>query len=139
MLAERKAFHRLPPARCFGGAIRWSMPNGHSAVPNMSFTIWRATLTASPFPNHRIVNFADGRIRLRWKDYAHKSKTTSDDPVITAEEFLPAVPAPHSAARVLCVSASAASPRQPPPEPAAGLQATSRSRSATAKCHGAGS
>ncbi len=36
--------------------------------------------------NHRIVNFADGRVTFRWKDYAHKSKQRLM--TVTAEEFL---------------------------------------------------
>ena len=66
-----------------------------------------------------------------------QEQTTSDDR--DCRRVPSAVPAPHSAAR-LCPHPLLRLPRQPaPPEPAAGLQATSRSRSATAKCHGAGS
>jgi hypothetical protein len=36
--------------------------------------------------NHRIVNFADGKVSFRWKDYAHKSKQRIM--IVTAEEFL---------------------------------------------------
>jgi hypothetical protein len=36
--------------------------------------------------NHRIVNFADGKVTFRWKDYAHGSKQRLM--TITAEEFL---------------------------------------------------
>ena len=36
--------------------------------------------------NHRIVNFADGKVTFRWKDYAHKSKKRLM--TVTAEEFL---------------------------------------------------
>ncbi len=36
--------------------------------------------------NHRIVNFADGKVTFRWKDYAHKSKQRLM--TVTAEEFL---------------------------------------------------
>src|ERR1700686_373356 len=36
--------------------------------------------------NHRIVNFADGQVTFRWKDYAHKSKQRLM--TVTAEEFL---------------------------------------------------
>src|SRR6267142_1746118 len=36
--------------------------------------------------NHRIVNFADGKVTFRWKDYAHKSKQRLM--TLTAEEFL---------------------------------------------------
>jgi hypothetical protein len=36
--------------------------------------------------NQRIVNFADGKVTFRWKDYAHKSKKRLM--TITAEEFL---------------------------------------------------
>jgi hypothetical protein len=36
--------------------------------------------------NHRIVNFADGKVTFRWKDYAHKNKRRLM--TITAEEFL---------------------------------------------------
>ncbi len=36
--------------------------------------------------NHRIVNFADGQVSFRWKDYAHKGKQRKM--TLTAEEFL---------------------------------------------------
>ncbi len=36
--------------------------------------------------NHRIANFADGKVTFRWKDYAHKSKQRLM--TVTAEEFL---------------------------------------------------
>jgi Putative transposase len=36
--------------------------------------------------NHRIVNFADGMVTFRWKDYAHKGKQRLM--TVTAEEFL---------------------------------------------------
>ena len=36
--------------------------------------------------NHRIVNFADGKVTFRWKDYAHQSKQRPM--TVTAEEFL---------------------------------------------------
>jgi predicted Zn-ribbon and HTH transcriptional regulator len=36
--------------------------------------------------NHRIVNFADGKVTFRWKDYVHKSKQRLM--TVTAEEFL---------------------------------------------------
>jgi hypothetical protein len=36
--------------------------------------------------NHRIVNFADGQVTFRWKDYAHKGKQRKM--TLTAEEFL---------------------------------------------------
>ncbi len=36
--------------------------------------------------NHRIVNFADGKVTFRWKDYAHKNKKRVM--TVTAEEFL---------------------------------------------------
>jgi hypothetical protein len=36
--------------------------------------------------NHRIVNFADGKVTFRWKDYAHKSKRRLM--TVSAEEFL---------------------------------------------------
>lgn len=36
--------------------------------------------------NHRIVDFADGRVTFRWKDYAHKNKRRLV--TVTAEEFL---------------------------------------------------
>jgi hypothetical protein len=36
--------------------------------------------------NHRIVNFAHGKVTFRWKDYAHKSKQRLM--TVTAEEFL---------------------------------------------------
>jgi Putative transposase/Transposase zinc-binding domain len=36
--------------------------------------------------NHRIVNFADGMVTFRWKDYAHKNKQRLM--TVTAEEFL---------------------------------------------------
>jgi predicted Zn-ribbon and HTH transcriptional regulator len=36
--------------------------------------------------NHRIVNFADGRVTFRWKDYAHGNKKRLM--TLTAEEFL---------------------------------------------------
>lgn len=36
--------------------------------------------------NHRIVNFADGKVTFRWKDYAHKNKQRLM--TVSAEEFL---------------------------------------------------
>jgi hypothetical protein len=36
--------------------------------------------------NHRIVNFADGKVTFRWKDYAHKNKKRLM--TVTAQEFL---------------------------------------------------
>src|SRR5579863_3314625 len=36
--------------------------------------------------NHRIVNFADGKVTFRWKDYAHKGKQRLM--TVTGEEFL---------------------------------------------------
>jgi len=36
--------------------------------------------------NHRIVDFADGKVTFRWKDYAHKNKNRLM--TVTAEEFL---------------------------------------------------
>ena len=36
--------------------------------------------------NHRIANFADGKVTFRWKDYAHQSKQKLM--TVTAEEFL---------------------------------------------------
>jgi predicted Zn-ribbon and HTH transcriptional regulator len=36
--------------------------------------------------NHRIVNFADGKVTFRWKDYAHKSKQRLM--TVSADEFL---------------------------------------------------
>jgi len=36
--------------------------------------------------NHRIVDFADGKVTFRWKDYAHKNKKRLM--TVTAEEFL---------------------------------------------------
>lgn len=56
--------------------------------------------------NHRIVNFADGQVTFRWKDYAHGSKQKLM--TVTAEEFLAAFFSMcfHMA---LCASASSAS------------------------------
>jgi hypothetical protein len=36
--------------------------------------------------NHRIVNFADGKVTFRWKDYAHNNKQRLM--TVTADEFL---------------------------------------------------
>jgi Putative transposase len=36
--------------------------------------------------NHRIVDFSDGKVTFRWKDYAHKNKKRLM--TVTAEEFL---------------------------------------------------
>ena len=36
--------------------------------------------------NHRLVNFADGKVTFRWKDYAHNGKQRMM--TVTAEEFL---------------------------------------------------
>jgi hypothetical protein len=52
----------------------------------MSSTIWPATRIAWPSPITGIVNFADGQVTFRWKDYAHKSKQRLM--TVTAEEFL---------------------------------------------------
>ena len=50
----------------------------------MSSTTWRYTHRVA-ISNHRIVNFADGKVTFRWKDYAHKGKQRLM--TVTGEEF----------------------------------------------------
>jgi len=61
--------------------------------------------------NHRIVNFADGKVTFRWKDYAHGSKQKLM--TVTAEEFLRLSSA--CAATWLCAHPLLRLSGQPPP------------------------
>ena len=62
--------------------------------------------------NHRIVNFADGKVTFRWKDYAHKSKQRLM--TVTAEEFLRRFLL-HTLAARLCAHPLLRLPREPAP------------------------
>jgi hypothetical protein len=134
MLAQRKAFHAfLRPLFRKRWVVYAKRPFG--GPEHVLHYLARYTHRVA-ISNHRIVNFADGKVTFRWKDYAHKNKTTADD---RHRRRVPAaVPAPHSAAR-LRADPFLRLPRQPPPrEPAAGLQTTFGGRRATARCPSAG-
>ena len=135
MLAERKAFHAfLRPLFRKDWVVYAKRPFG--GPEHVLHYLARYTHRVA-ISNHRIVNFADGKVTFRWKDYAHKSKQRLM--TVTAEEFLRRFllhTLPRGFVRIRFCGFLANRRRR---KPAAGLQATSRSRSATAKCHGAGS
>ena len=84
MLANRKAFHAfLRPLFRKDWVVYAKPPFGgpEHVVQYLARYTHRVAIS-----NHRIVNFADGKVTFRWKDYAHKNKQRLM--TVTAEEFL---------------------------------------------------
>ena len=84
MLANRKAFHAfLRPLFRKDWVVYAKPPFGgpEHVVQYLARYTHRVAIS-----NHRIVNFADGKVIFRWKDYAHKNKQRLM--TVTAEEFL---------------------------------------------------
>jgi hypothetical protein len=83
-LAEQKAFHVfLRPLFRKDWVVYAKRPFGGPA--HVLHYLARYTHRVA-ISNHRIVNFADGKVTFRWKDYAHKSKQRLM--TVAAEEFL---------------------------------------------------
>ncbi len=83
-LAEQKAFHAfLRPLFRHDWVVYAKRPFG--GPEHVLHYLARYTHRVA-ISNHRIVNFADGKVTFRWKDYAHKSKQRLM--TVTAEEFL---------------------------------------------------
>jgi hypothetical protein len=84
MLAERKAFHAfLRPLFRKPWVVYAKRPFG--GPEHVLHYLARYTHRVA-ISNHRIVNFADGKVTFRWKDYAHHNKQRLM--TVTAEEFL---------------------------------------------------
>ena len=84
MLAERKAFHAfLRPLFRKPWVVYAKRPFG--GPEHVLHYLARYTHRVA-ISNHRIVNFADGKVTFRWKDYAHKNKQRLM--TVSAEEFL---------------------------------------------------
>jgi hypothetical protein len=84
MLAERKAFHAfLRPLFRKDWVVYAKPPFG--GPEHVLHYLARYTHRVA-ISNHRIVNFARGKVTFRWKDYAHKSKQRLM--TVTADEFL---------------------------------------------------
>lgn len=84
MLAERKAFHAfLRPLFRKHWVVYAKRPFGGPEHVLQYLARYTHRVAIS---NHRIVNFADGKVTFRWKDYAHKSKQRLM--TVSAEEFL---------------------------------------------------
>jgi hypothetical protein len=82
-LAEQKAFHAfLRPLFRKDWVARAKRPFG--GPEHVLHYLARYTHRVA-ISNHRIVNFADGKVTFRWKDYAHKSKQRLM--TVTADEF----------------------------------------------------
>ena len=83
-LAEEKAFHAfLRPLFRNDWVVYAKRPFG--GPEHVLHYLARYTHRVA-ISNHRIVNFADGKVTFRWKDYAHKSKKRLM--TVSAEEFL---------------------------------------------------
>ena len=83
-LADRKAFHAfLRPLFRKEWVVYAERPFGGPAHVLQYLARYTHRVAIS---NHRIVNFADGKVTFRWKDYAHKSKQRLM--TVPAEEFL---------------------------------------------------
>ena len=83
-LAEEKAFHAfLRPLFRKDWVVYAKRPFG--GPEHVLHYLARYTHRVA-ISNHRIVNFADGKVTFRWKDYAHGSKQRLM--TVTAEEFL---------------------------------------------------
>jgi predicted Zn-ribbon and HTH transcriptional regulator len=84
MLAERKTFHAfLRPLFRKDWVVYAKPPFGGPEHVLRYLARYTHRVAIS---NHRIVNFADGKVTFRWKDYAHKNKQRLM--TVTAEEFL---------------------------------------------------
>jgi hypothetical protein len=84
MFAERKAFHAfLRPLFRKDWVVYAKPPFG--GPEHVLHYLARYTHRVA-ISNHRIVNFADGKVTFRWKDYAHKNKQRLM--TVTADEFL---------------------------------------------------
>jgi hypothetical protein len=84
MLAEKKAFHAfLRPLFRKDWVVYAKRPFG--GPEHVLHYLARYTHRVA-ISNHRIVNFADGKVTFRWKDYAHKNKQRLM--TVTADEFL---------------------------------------------------
>src|SRR5580704_10989359 len=84
MLAERKAFHAfLRPLFRKHWVVYAKPPFG--GPEHVLHYLARYTHRVA-ISNHRIVNFADGKVTFRWKDYAHGNKKRLM--TLSAEEFL---------------------------------------------------
>ncbi|HEY4356068.1 MAG TPA: IS91 family transposase [Acidobacteriaceae bacterium] len=84
MLAERKAFHAfLRPLFRKDWVVYAKPPFGGPEHVLQYLARYTHRVAIS---NHRIVNFADGKVTFRWKDYAHKNKQRLM--TVTADEFL---------------------------------------------------
>jgi len=84
MLAKTKAFHAfLRPLFCKDWVVYAKPPFGGPEHVLRYLARYTHRVAIS---NHRIVNFADGKVTFRWKDYAHKNKQRLM--TVTAEEFL---------------------------------------------------
>ena len=83
-LAEKKAFHAfLRPLFRPDWVVYAKRPFG--GPQHVLHYLARYTHRVA-ISNHRIVNFADGKVTFRWKDYAHKNKKRLM--TVTADEFL---------------------------------------------------
>jgi hypothetical protein len=83
-LADRKAFHAfLRPLFRKDWVVYAKRPFG--GPEHVLHYLARYTHRVA-ISNHRIINFADGKVTFRWKDYAHKSKQRLM--TLTAHEFL---------------------------------------------------
>src|SRR5215831_15084907 len=84
MLAERKAFYAfLRPLFRKPWVVYAKRPFG--GPEHVLHYLARYTHRVA-ISNHRIVNFVDGKVTFRWKDYAHKNKQRLM--TVTVEEFL---------------------------------------------------
>lgn len=84
MLADRRAFHAfLRPLFRKNWVVYAKRPFG--GPEHVLHYLARYTHRVA-ISNHRIVNFAHGKVIFRWKDYAHKSKQRLM--TVTADEFL---------------------------------------------------
>jgi hypothetical protein len=83
-LAEEKAFHAfLRPLFHHDWVVYAKPPFG--GPEHVLHYLARYTHRVA-ISNHRIVNFADGKVTFRWKDYVHKNKQRLM--TVSAEEFL---------------------------------------------------
>jgi hypothetical protein len=83
-LAEDQAFHAfLRPLFCKDWVVYAKRPfrGPEHVLQYLARYTHRVAIS-----NHRIVNFANGEVTFRWKDYAHNSKQRLM--TVTAEEFL---------------------------------------------------
>jgi Putative transposase/Transposase zinc-binding domain len=84
MLAEKRAFHAfLRPLFRKDWVVYAKPPFGGPEHVLQYLARYTHRVAIS---NHRIVNFADGKVTFRWKDYAHKNKQRLM--TVTADEFL---------------------------------------------------